>query len=625
MKNNLKFKYIFIAALILFFTLLLYSCDTEREIKVEYLADAGGYISGNAVQAITSTEEKVEFLQVTAIANEGYRFVGWSDGKAEATRRDTLSKSSSFTAFFEKITYITVEYKASEGGTIIGTSTQLGEGKINTTQVQAIANEGYRFVGWDDGVKSVARNDEATENKVFTALFKKVLNIEFTCNSSEGKISGRLKQTIYEGMSTAQVYAIPKVGYKFIGWSTGDTTQSLTLKPNDSMVIYAIFERLIEGLPVISINTENNEPITSKEIYINCFVTIDNTTNENSLENAVAKIRGRGNTSWDSPKKPYRIKLDKPTDLFGSGEAKNWTLIANHTDLSLIRNYLAYSVASVFDTQKCTSTTQYVDLYLNGEYIGVYLLCEQIEVHGNRVDIADNSEIDTGYLIELDGREDGYGFYVNEEFYAIKSPDTDDSLFTDEHTEFIKAYLEKCLDAVSSDDYSKIEELIDTKSFAQAYLVFELFNCVDVGFASFYMYKDAGGKLQCGPVWDFDRSLGITGNVHGADNYDTLWAKQENTWFNNLLNHKKFVDLVASELDNNLSRIKDTLYSCYEYVYTYEESFLRNFEKWNILGTYVWPNSGETGNLKTWQAQVEYTREYLNNSLEFLKSVYLDN
>ena len=139
------------------------------------------------------------------------------------------------------------------------------------------------------------------------------------------------------------------------------------------------------------------------------------------------------------------------------------------------------------------------------------------------------------------------------------------------------------------------------------------------------MYKDAGGKLQCGPVWDFDRSLGITGNVHGADNYDTLWDKQENTWFNNLLNHKEFVDLVASELDNNLSRIKDTLYSCYEYVYSYEESFLRNFEKWNILDTYVWPNSGETGNLKTWQAQVEYTREYLNNSLEFLKSVYLDN
>lgn len=198
MKNNLKFKYIFVTALILLFVLLLYYCDMKREIKVEYSANDGGYISENATQTVISTEEKVEFLQVTAIANEGYRFVGWSDGKTETTRQDTLSKSSSFTAFFEKITYITVEYKASEGGTIIGASTQIGEEKVNTTQVQAVANEGYRFVGWDDGVKSIARNDEATENKVFTALFKKLLNIEFTCNTSEGEITGRLKQTIYE-------------------------------------------------------------------------------------------------------------------------------------------------------------------------------------------------------------------------------------------------------------------------------------------------------------------------------------------------------------------------------------------------------------------------------------------
>ena len=169
------------------------------------------------------------------------------------------------------------------------------------------------------------------------------------------------------------------------------------------------------------------------------------------------------------------MKFDEPIDLFGNGEARTWTLIANHTDLSLIRNYLAYSIAAIFDTQEYTSKTQFVDLYLNGEYRGVYLVCEQVEVHSSRVNIAESGELDTGYLIELDSREEGIGFYLNDKFYAIKSPDTDGRLYTEAHGEFIKSYLVKCIEAISNDDYEKIESLIDTKSFAQAYIVFELF------------------------------------------------------------------------------------------------------------------------------------------------------
>jgi len=610
---------------ILIFAFIFCSCSEEQSILVEYVAQDGGYIDGILKQTINTKENVAEFSPVTAIANDGYRFTGWSDGNLETTRQDKLSNNAKITANFEKINYVTVEYKAAIGGTISGNPIQTDENKVNTTQVKAEPNEGYRFVGWDDGLKSNVRNDEATENKVFIALFKKLVTVEFTCDSNEGEIIGKVNQTVYEGMVTTKVYANPKVGYKFVKWSTGEETQSLTVTATEDTVIYAIFERIIEGLPIISIDTENNEPIISKEYYINCSISTLNTEDKNLLNNAVAEIRGRGNTSWDSPKKPYRIKFDMPTDLFGNGEARKWTLIANHTDLSLIRNYLAYSVASIFDTQKYTSSTQFIDLYLNGEYLGVYLLCEQIEAHPNRVDISESSEIDTGYLIELDGREDGDGFYVNEEFYAIKSPDTDDSLFSEAHTEFIKAYLEECLEAVSGDDYAKIEELIDTKSFAQAYLVFELFNNVDVGYASFYMYKDVGGKLQCGPVWDFDRSLGVTGHHHEAEKYDILWAKEQNTWFNRLLNHAEFVELVACELNSNLSAIQATLDQCYDYAYENEQSFLRNFEKWDILGTYVWPNSGPTDGLDTWQEQVEYTREFLNSSLYFLILTYINN
>lgn len=616
-------KRIIIITLLLVIALLC-SCQ-ENSIKVEYLVSEGGYIEGNTNQVIELVNGVAKASTVTAKANDGYIFVGWSDGITEPTRNDTLDKNATFTANFEKTNIISVEYKAQDGGYIEGNAYQTGEGKVNTTTVKAVANKGYRFVGWDDGASDVVRNDEATENRVFTALFKKIITVEFTCDSNEGKISGRPKQALIEGSTSALVYAIPNAGYEFVKWSTGETTQSLKVTATEDITIYAIFERVLSGFPTVSIDTYDSAPIVSKEEYVGCSVDIYNTTDEFTLSDITGKIRGRGNTTWDAPKKPYKLKLDEAVDLFGNGKARTWTLIANYTDLSLLRNYLAYSVASLFDTQKITTSTEFVDLYVNGEYLGVYLLCEQNEVHENRVNISETGEIDTGYIIELDGREDGEGFYVDDKFYAIKSPDTDGRLFTEEHREFIKTYLESCSEALSGVDYDKIEALIDTKSFAQAYIVHELFNNVDVGYASFYMYKDAGGKLQCGPVWDFDRSLGVTGHQHGAEDFATLWAKEQNIWFNKLLSHDEFVKLVSDQIIEYEKQITDTLSECYDFAYKNQNSFKLNFEKWDILEDYVWPNSGPTEKLHTWESQVEFTRQYLNDSLNFLKWIYIEN
>ncbi len=612
----------FITFLILVIAILICSCQTNNAIEVKYSATEGGYIEGITTQKI---DKNSATSSVTAIAYDGYVFIGWSDGYAEPTRSDTLSESASFTANFQKSNIISVVYMAQEGGYIQGNIHQTGDGKVNTTTVKAVANSGYRFVGWDDGVSNVVRNDEAFENKVYTAMFKRLYTVEFSCDSREGEISGRAKQAILEGSTSMTVSAIPNAGYKFIKWSNGETSPSISITATEDITIYAMFEREFSGFPVISIDTHDGSSVDSKEEYVVCTLDIGNTEDTYLLNSATAKIRGRGNSSWEYPKRSYKLKLDDSTDLFGNGKARTWALISNYGDLSLLRNYLAYSIASLFDTQKYTTTTQFVDLYLNGEYLGVYLLCEQNEVHENRIDITENGTVDTGYLIELDSREDGEGFYVNGKFYSIKSPDTDSRLFTEENRDFIKSYLEQCMDAIKGSDYSQIESLIDTKSFAQAYIVFELFNCVDVGYASFYMYKDAGGKLQCGPVWDFDRSLGITGNQHGADDFATLWAKESNDWFNNLLNHSEFVALVSEQILEYSDKILSKLNECYEFAYANESSFLNEFDRWDILGSYVWPNSGATGSLKTWQAQVEFTRQYLNDSLNYLKWIYIEN
>ena len=164
---------------------------------------------------------------------------------------------------------------------------------------------------------------------------------------------------------------------------------------------------------------------------------------------------------------------------------------------------------------------------------------------------------------------------------------------------------------------------MDVESFAQCYIVFEIFKNPDVGWSSFYVHKDVDGKLRCGPAWDFDRSLGVVGNTTAAKPYNTLWSREQNPWFNNLFRFAEFEELVSEILRESIPAIEAVINNCYKYVYENRDSFDRNFVKWDILEEGIWPNDDELNSLGTWDKHVEYTREYLNNSLDYLISIYL--
>lgn len=458
---------------------------------------------------------------------------------------------------------------------------------------------------------------DTNEQNAYTVLF--------SCDTSLGKIIGEAEQTVLEGEKTSPVSVYVNYGYRFIGWSSGATEPEISITVSENCEISAIIVPVSDSIPTVSILTDGKEEITSTSEYLNCVVSIGNANEIYCFENEGAKIRGRGNTTWEYEKKPYRLKFDTKIDLFGNGKAKDWVLLTNYSDLSLSRNFLAQSVTSLFGTINSCCSVQFVELYVNEEYLGVYLICEQIEVEKSRIEITKSVDVDTGYLIELDNRKDGRYFKIGSTPYVIKSPSTDSSAYTDEHEEFIKSYLTECFIAIGGNDYDKICSLIDVESFAESYIVYELFNGVDVGYSSFFMYKDAGGKLHAGSPWDFDRSLGIVGHSKGAKPYDALWAKEQNTWFYWLLRHEEFNSLVGEKLTEYAPKIKEKLNECYEYLYKNREAFEKNFEKWDILGTFVWPNDDELTTLNTWDLQVEYTRNYLNNSLDFLITTYCPN
>ena len=144
-------------------------------------------------------------------------------------------------------------------------------------------------------------------------------------------------------------------------------------------------------LPVVYINTENGVKITSKEDYVNATMTIqgnDTYSDSSILYDGEIEIRGRGNSTWNMPKKPYKIKLDKKANLFNMGKHKHWVLLANYSDESLMRNTLSYNLSGAMGMPQME--TVWVDVVLNGEYVGNYQFCEQIKLdEDNRVSIFD--------------------------------------------------------------------------------------------------------------------------------------------------------------------------------------------------------------------------------------------
>lgn len=285
----------------------------------------------------------------------------------------------------------------------------------------------------------------------------------------------------------------------------------------------------------INITTENNEIPNNKDAYINGWVNItDQKYTEAILKTQPMKIRLRGNSTSAPEKKPFKIKFNNKVSIFGLPEAKDWVLLANYFDKSNLRNYLAYLTANKLENLDFQPSSIFVDVYLNNEYFGLYLLCEQIEVNEGRVDI-ENNYSSTGissFLIEADiraqeehpGMEDLCYIKTNYYTFSFKYPDNDDYLealeqnnqvYINEYLNnisWLKDFLLTVEEAITSKEYYEFSEYIDVESFVDYYLVQEFFKNVDIGALSqFYVIDQSQDKVRisCGPVWDFDIAAGV--------------------------------------------------------------------------------------------------------------------
>ncbi|MBK7793756.1 MAG: CotH kinase family protein, partial [Betaproteobacteria bacterium] len=160
--------------------------------------------------------------------------------------------------------------------------------------------------------------------------------------------------------------------------------------------VVAAFPAALTDLPQLRIATKHGAPILSKEVYVDATYVLTNPAAAVPDVALNGKIRGRGNSTWGQPKNPYKLQFSndagyaKITDVLGMKKQRNWALLADYFDRSLLRNKLALSLgsSSVFaDGLKWTPSGQHVEVWLNDDYVGVYLLTEDIRIDPARLDI----------------------------------------------------------------------------------------------------------------------------------------------------------------------------------------------------------------------------------------------
>lgn len=391
----------------------------------------------------------------------------------------------------------------------------------------------------------------------------------------------------------------------------------------------------LTNLPLVVVNTEGMRMMQSKDDKINSTVHIISEGGTKLLSKKDTECKGRGNASWNFPKKPMRLKFEKKQNALPDAPAKckKWTLINNYGDKSLMRNKIAFHMSRGIGLSY-TPYCQFVDLIFNGEYQGCYQLCDQVEVNPGRVEITEMTPDDIegealtgGYFIEIDA-------YANQEAswfeslrgipVTIKSPDDDE--ITPEQSAYIKDYFNKFETAVFTywftSETTGYRKYLNLDSFLQYFIVGELDGNTDY-FWSIYMSKERGEeKFVVGPVWDVD--LGFDNDYRTypiANKTDFIYrsgGSVASDAVKRLADRILIADAKSRERlkylwsDARVNRHYNPTYYC-KLVDRYAEQLAQsqelNFKRWNILGENVHMNPAVSG---SYEGEVQRVKDYLN-------------
>lgn len=366
------------------------------------------------------------------------------------------------------------------------------------------------------------------------------------------------------------------------------------------------------GLKVLNLYTKSGKAVASREEYEKGSLKIGKETYD-------LKVKGRGNSSWGQmPKHSYTLKLDKKAKLLGMAEDKSWVLVSNYADKTLIRNqYIEYLGSKVFNRMKWNPHFEQVELYINDKYEGTYLFGEKIKLADSRINVPEN-----GFVIEINRREDeAFNFRTTHDVsISLKDPDE----VSKKEQERIRKIIQDAENALFSKDYMDPKKgyaaYFDVDSLIDWYLINEYSKNVDSAWFSsiYFVYDPKDGKLHFGPLWDYDLGFGNI-NYNDCDKTEGYYIQKRSVWFSRLVTDPAFCQKLKKRWNEKKSIVYKSIETEIDKLYSnVRESGYYNFEKWPILGEYVWPNADGYEKRMSVESEIKYLKDWCYKRYEWL-------
>ena len=415
------------------------------------------------------------------------------------------------------------------------------------------------------------------------------------------------------------------------------------------------------NLPIVIIDTHGQAILDDPKIMADMKIIDNGPAMTNHIDdepndyNGKIGIEIRGSSSQMFPKKQYGIELwDEEGEgidasILGMPEEEDWVLFAPYNDKTLIRDALAYKLGR--DMGQYASRQRFCEVVLNGEYMGLFVFFEKVKRDKARVDInklnpdeISGDDLTGGYLFKIDKftGSGGDGWTSKHPprkrggaqtiFFQYEDPDPED--IVPQQKAYIKSWMDEFEDVMAGPNFSHPTEgyakYIDVESFIDYFLINELTKNVDAYRLSTFMHKQRdsdGGKLRMGPIWDFNLGFGnvdycIMGNPEGFVTSfnsvcpDDYWLIP--FWWPRLLSDANFKNKLNERWDElRAGPFKEETILEYidSLVTVLDEAQKRNFERWPVLGAYVWPNYVV---LDTYEEEIEWLKDWITARLEWL-------
>ncbi|KAA3613775.1 MAG: T9SS C-terminal target domain-containing protein [Calditrichaeota bacterium] len=408
------------------------------------------------------------------------------------------------------------------------------------------------------------------------------------------------------------------------------------------------------NLPIVTLDTGGEIIPVDSRIPANMRIIWNGDDERNFVTDPPNDFEGRieiglhGQGSLGFAKNSFRIETqdslgeNRNVSLLGMPKENDWILYAPYSDKTLMRNMLSYTLAS--EINPYAPRVKFCEVILNGEYQGVFVLTEKIKRDNNRVDITkilpddlSEPEITGGYIFKKDKTNSWDNIIQLDRGLdlIIIEPDKDEILAG--QTDWLKRHLNEFDRALFTT--GEFENYIDVQSFIDNFLIVEFTKNIDGLRLSTYFHKDRNDKIVAGPVWDYNLSLG---NADYSEGWTPIgWyhthIEWDKNWWNELIKIPAFYDLIGErwrELRQNQFNSTRILGMIEEWKTVLQEAQVRNFTKYPVLGTYLWPNPGypqsgsfgfdapKSGAPASWEEEILVLKDFVKRRIQWIDAQY---